>query len=62
MHEWENFSNIIFYLRNHTRQAHIVYGMLLASHRCQVSLHLFQWPWVTLKGGRKGSNFSGGFT
>jgi len=37
-----------------------LYGTLLESHRWPIDRYRFRWPWVTLKGGTRMVNFSGG--
>jgi len=47
-------TEIAVYLGNGTRQAHGYYGSLSGIHRWRINLCLFRWPWVTLKGGKRG--------
>jgi len=53
-------TEISVYLGNGTRLALGCYRAFIGSHRCQIDLCRFQWPWVTLKSKMWGVKFWGG--
>jgi len=46
--------------RHLSRKRYEICSWLLGSHRSPIDPCRFRWPWVTLKGGTRGSNTSGG--
>ena len=50
------------FISDGTREAHGCHGTLIGSHRRRINPCRFRWPWVTLKGGTRGVNISGGST